>query len=418
MNNYKQLIARLFSRNLFGGMKLGLENINRLDAAMSHPHRSFNTIHVAGTNGKGSVSGKIAKALELAGYRVGLFTSPHISCFRERIRINGKMIPEKAIEKILSKIFELADRKNIPATYFELTTMLALQYFSRQKVDFAVLETGLGGRWDATNIVTPVLSVITSISLDHTETLGNTRLEIAREKAGIIKTGVPVVVGVRACPETIKEIALWKRSVCIEVGVRNSSFDRENRNIAKAALLHLRRSYNITDTAIMEGLRSILPCRFEVISKDKILSEGIDKKPEVVVLDVAHNPDAFERLFLSIARSFPDKPIRIVTGISKGKDLKACFGSILQRTKSLHLVEASNGRGYTLREMESVLAEKGVKPESLGRSVRYTMESAMGLAAERNEVLLVCGSFFIMGEARKFLGMKEAQDLFDMNERF
>lgn len=418
MNNYKQLIARLFSRNLFGGMKLGLENINRLDTAMAHPHRNFNIIHVAGTNGKGSVSGKIAKALELAGYRVGLFTSPHISCFRERIRINGKMIPEKAIEKILSKIFDLVDRKNIPATYFELTTMLAFQYFSRQKVDFAVLETGLGGRWDATNIVTPILSVITSISLDHTETLGTTKQEIAREKAGIIKMGVPVVVGARACPEIIKEIALWKRSVCIDVGVRNSSFDRENRNIAKAALLQIRRRHNITDTAIMEGLRFSMPCRFEVIPKEKIVAESEEKKPEAVVLDVAHNPDALERLFLSIARTFPDKPIRIVTGVSKGKDLKACFGSILQRTKSLHLVEASNGRGYTLREMEGVLAQKGIKPESLGRSVRHTMENAMGLAAKHKEILLVCGSFFIMGEARKVLGMKEPQDLFDMNERF
>ena len=418
MNNYKQLVARLFSRNLFGGMKLGLENIHRLDTAMGHPHRNYNTIHVAGTNGKGSVSGKIAKALELAGYRVGLFTSPHISCFRERIRINSKMIPEKSIEKILPKIFELVDRKNIPATYFELTTMLALQYFSRQKVDFVVLETGLGGRWDATNIVTPVLSVITSISLDHTQTLGNTKHEIAREKAGIIKTGVPVIVGARACPEVIKEIALWKRSVCIDVGVRNSSFDRENRNIAKAALLNLRRRHNITDTAIMEGLRHTLPCRFEVISKDKIESKEIEEKPEAVVLDVAHNPDAFDRLFISLARSFPEKSIRIVAGVSKGKDLKACFSSILQRTKALHLVEASNDRGYTLKEMESVLAQSGVKPSSMGRSVRHTMETAMALAAEKNEILLVCGSFFIMGEARRFLGLKEPQDLFDMNERF
>ena len=181
---YLDLIQHLLTVNLEAGIKLGLQNVERLQEILHYPDRSFTSIHVAGTNGKGSVCIKVARALEKAGYRTGLYTSPHISSFRERIRINGKMITEEAVESILPPLFKVIEEAGIPATFFEITTFLAFLYFAREKVDFAVLETGLGGRLDATNIVSPCLSVITSISLDHTEILGGSCEEIAHEKGG------------------------------------------------------------------------------------------------------------------------------------------------------------------------------------------------------------------------------------------
>ena len=194
---YQTFINRLFAINLHGGMKLGLKNMETLNAMLGTPTQHFKCIHVAGTNGKGSVVYKIAKSLEKEGLRVGLYTSPHISSFRERIQINGQLIDESSVVAGLSRIFEEIDKSKIPATFFEITTALALKYFADQKVDYVVLETGLGGRLDATNIVTPVLSIITSISLEHTEYLGSTLEAIAKEKGGIIKPYVPIFIGPR-----------------------------------------------------------------------------------------------------------------------------------------------------------------------------------------------------------------------------
>ena len=261
MFSYRDLVLRLFSRNVFSFMKLGLENIKSLSVLLDNPYRKFKSIHIAGSNGKGSVANKIAKSLEFSGYRVGLFTSPHISCFRERICINGEMISEEDVEKILSEIFALCEEENIMATFFEMTTMLAFQYFAQEEVDFAVIETGLGGRMDATNIITPILSVVTSISLEHTDLLGKTKEEIAREKAGIIKPGIPVVVGPRACQRVMKEAALWNRSVYISVKKKNMDFEEENKNLAFFALSYLKKNHQIEDQAIQRGLCFRAPCR-------------------------------------------------------------------------------------------------------------------------------------------------------------
>lgn len=192
---YQDLLKKLFAVNLHGGIKLGLKNIQQLNQLLGNPIAQFKSIHVAGTNGKGSVVTKIAKGLEEEGFRVGLYTSPHISCFRERIKINGRMIDEASVTSILERIFNVIEQEKIAATFFEITTALAFLYFAKQRVDFAVLETGLGGRLDATNIVTPLLSIITSISLEHVEQLGETIDAIASEKAGIIKPNIPVLIG-------------------------------------------------------------------------------------------------------------------------------------------------------------------------------------------------------------------------------
>ena len=182
-----------YERQGAGGYKPGLQTSLDLDQLFGHPHRNYRIIHVAGTNGKGSVSHMLAAMLQLSGFRVGLFTSPHFVDFRERIRVNGQMISQDEVVQFVETFLKVG----YPGTpsFFEITSTMAFSYFADQHVDFAVIETGLGGRLDSTNIVTPILSVITNVSFDHTEFLGNTLSEIAAEKAGIIKPGVPVVIG-------------------------------------------------------------------------------------------------------------------------------------------------------------------------------------------------------------------------------
>ena len=197
--NYLFTQTPMFEKLGVSGYKEGLENTLALDEHFGHPHKNFRSIHIAGTNGKGSCAHTIAAILQQCGYKVGLYTSPHLVDFRERIRINGQPIPENYVVNFVEKEREFFEPLN--PTFFELTTALAFQYFREMQIDIAVIEVGLGGRLDCTNIITPILSVITNISLDHTQLLGNSLEQIAMEKAGIIKNGVPVVIG-EALPET------------------------------------------------------------------------------------------------------------------------------------------------------------------------------------------------------------------------
>lgn len=195
---FNQLPA--FEKTGISGYKPGLDNVEKLSALFGSPQKSIKRmIHVAGTNGKGSTSHTLAAILQSAGYKVGLFTSPHLLDFRERIRVNGQMIPESAVIDFIRRYTN--KRSELKPTFFELTTIMALEYFFKENVDIAVIEVGLGGRLDSTNIITPILSIITNISLDHTDLLGDTPAQIAKEKAGIIKEGIPVVIGECDCPE-------------------------------------------------------------------------------------------------------------------------------------------------------------------------------------------------------------------------
>lgn len=197
--NYLFTQTPMFEKQGLGGYKEGLENSLALDEHLGHPHRNFRSIHIAGTNGKGSCAHTLASILQQCGYKVGLYTSPHLVDFRERIRINGQPIPENYVVDFVEKEKEFFEP--LKPTFFELTTALAFQYFSDMQIDIAVIEVGLGGRLDCTNIITPILSVITNISRDHTQLLGHSLEQIAIEKAGIIKKGIPVVIG-EALPET------------------------------------------------------------------------------------------------------------------------------------------------------------------------------------------------------------------------
>lgn len=402
--NYPQILKRLFSVNEYKGMKLGLKNIQDIDPLLKNPSQAFTSIHIAGTNGKGSVSTKIAAACEAAGYKVGLYTSPHLSCFRERIRINGHMISEEKVESYMNKLYSLCDENGIQATFFELTTMMAFMHFAEEKVDFAVLETGLGGRLDATNISKPVLSIITSISLEHTEILGNTIEEIAREKAGIIKLGVPVIIGPKVPLGVIQPIALEKKTCCFQVTGEFADYHEENNAIAKQAL----ESLEIPQNAIEAGLKELPPCRLQIFSRANLLEAGHTQPlPKAVVLDVAHNPDGMIQLLKALRHTFRSIPLRFIIGLSSNKDVTGCLKAIQNEGVAFHFVEADSDRAAPKDFLAKELLSLGVAVDKI--FCEDSIQSAIN-AGKNDEVVVVCGTFFIMGQARRALGINEPQD--------
>lgn len=364
--------------------------MQRLTAHFDHPERSFKAIHVGGTNGKGSVSTKIAAALQFSGYCTGLFTSPHISSYCERMTINGELISEEDVASLLTEIFTVLDKENMTATFFEITTLLGFIYFAKQKVDFAVFEVGIGGRLDATNVLEPEISVITSISLDHTELLGHTLEAIAREKGGIIKPKTPVILGLHAPFSVLETIAEEKSSPIQQVTDSFRTFDQENSAVARLALNELAKTIPLSNAAIESGLKKRPACRYE----------WIDDNPPTLI-DVAHNPEGLKSLFAWLRLEKPDQPFRILFGLSKSKDIEGCLDVIIKNGSAFHLVQAPNERSASLSLLENCLKSRGVQalaePDFLEGLVR-----AKKMAKEREEVLVICGSFFIIDRVLQF----------------
>ena len=353
--------------------------LDELLQSLGHPELNYPTIHVAGTNGKGSVSTKIAKVLQRAGYKVGLFTSPHIQNYRERIQISGHEIPDDDIQRLLVPLME-----RFPSyCFFDYTTLLAFQYFSEQKIDVAVIEAGIGGLFDTTNVVHPRLSIITSIGLDHTEILGSTLDEIAFQKAGIIKPGVPVVIGPKARYNPIHEQARLKNSPLIEVDAPPGDFDLENQAIARVALCELRSQFPFSEDDLAKGLLEKPPCRFERIGR--------------FVLDVAHNVEGLEGLVKTWNHNYPKKKFNAVVGLSSDKDLAGCLEVMSQNAEHIFLVSAGTNRAATAEQLGEILSSKRIS----NYTTCDTIESAIARALACDQDILVCGSFYIMKQARE-----------------
>ncbi|KAF3362089.1 Folylpolyglutamate synthase [Chlamydiales bacterium STE3] len=399
---YAKTIHQLFHAKNFGGVKLGLQNIQLLLEKLDHPEKMFKSIHIAGTNGKGSVAHKMAKAYELAGFRVGLFTSPHISCFRERIQINGSLISEEEATRLLQKIFDLQKKLGVSSTFFELTTLLGFLYFAEQKADVAVIETGLGGRLDATNVIVPEVSIITSIALDHTEILGNSIEEITLEKAGIIKENIPIVIGPTVPKSLIEPIARQKKAPLIQVQGSFSSYEEENCAVAKAAMELIDFPLQMAQNA----LKALPPCRFELFSESP-----------PILLDVAHNPAGLIACFKRLKRNYPHTPFHVIIGLSKSKDIAKCLEILLsENPEHIYLVEAKNERGLDVNVLREGCLSMGFSQNKIScyRSIAHAIT-----VAKRNQSdkpLLITGTFFIMGDARKALGLVEPLDPIDLNE--
>jgi dihydrofolate synthase / folylpolyglutamate synthase len=376
--NYLEKLEKLYVLNTSKMMKLGLEQPRALHKALGSPADQLNIVHVAGTNGKGSVCFKVAASLQDAGYSVGLFSSPHISTYRERIRVNGEMISEQNVAEGLSKIFTTG----VSATFFEVTTLLALDYFAKEKVDWVVLETGLGGRLDATNIVTPKVSVITTIGFDHCQFLGNTIEDITKEKAGIIKSGVPVVVGPKVPVEFLKVENLHP------VKGPFNHFEEENQAIVTKVL-------EVLDVPVGEGVTLVPSCRFE-----KLVAND-----QEYILDVAHNPQGIKSLFERLSLDNPT----VICGMSEGKDLQSSLLTILEFTNNLSLVSGSHPRIASLEEMLETIPDQRINTYNTVTDAIRSLESTQ-------EPIIICGSFFIMEEARRALGIYEPTDAMSLHE--
>ncbi|MBP6064071.1 MAG: bifunctional folylpolyglutamate synthase/dihydrofolate synthase [Bacteroidales bacterium] len=398
--------------------KPGLESMLRFDNALGNPHKKFMSIHVAGTNGKGSVAHMIAAVLQKTGAKIGLYTSPHLTDFRERIRINGEMVSREFVYDFLLKWKPFME-ENKPS-FFEITTAMAFDYFAKEGVDIAVIETGLGGRLDSTNIITPILSVITNIALDHCEQLGNTLGEIAREKAGIIKYNVPVIVGevlystrpvfVRKAKEMESKIIFAQEDKYKDVKIADYNLDLkgeyQNVNIRTVLTALYQLSINDkfqnlihnnwSDALIREALQNVavstgLRGRWEYL---------ISNPP--VLCDTGHNANGLEFVFAQL-RSLKPKRLFIILGFVADKKLDAIMG-MMPHNAYYFLTQAKIPRALDANILAERVFKLGIKGE-VKPSVEEAINSFKKVQKE-GDLLFIGGSNFIVAEAINFFENK------------
>lgn len=354
-----------------------LERMRLFACAFGNPESTYPIVHVAGSNGKGSVSWKIAQCLQLTGYRVGLYTSPHIHDFEERVRINGAPISSEEFAEGAARVLQMEKNFPIQLVFFDILTLIAWNWFAKNKVDIAIIEAGLGGRKDSTNIITPILSVITSISLEHTHILGETLEAVAREKYGIIKRGVPVVVGAAAQVFPIKEIALDLHAPLHAVETSRPHYDLANQATAALALQVLAPRFRSDP----KGLATRPPCRFELVGK--------------CLLDVAHNPDAFSHLIQALKERFPQQAFRFIIGMCQDKDYASCLRQVAEVAEHIYLVPLETIRSATVEQLAESLIQVGYERYTSCASVTEAIEQALQSSAQ----VVVTGSFSLMKAA-------------------
>ena len=385
--SYEETVEWLFSKRSLPHRKPGLEKMLSACQALGSPQEAFSAVHVAGTNGKGSVCTKIAKGYELSGMVTGLFTSPHIFSFCERIQINGEPIPPSAVVDGISFIRKIVS--NIESlTFFEITTLLCFWWYRVMGVEMAILEVGLGGRFDATNVCMPDLCVITSISLDHTALLGTTPEEIATEKAGIVKRGVPTIIG----PRVPLEVVLREPEVSEVVQVDGvwEDFDDENSQIAAVGMRKLR----LSEECIAEAIRYRPPCRFQEVPRERLLARW-GCAPPAVILDVGHNPDGIQHLLMKARHAFPASRFCVLFSVSKDKDVLEMVNLLSKECDIVICTQSASHRAMPAAELAALVRsiggsaiEASVPSEAFARALR--------LATELNTPLLVAGTFTIL----------------------
>lgn len=380
------------------GYRIDLENTHRLMEVLEHPERKFRCIHVAGTNGKGSVSHMLASVLQEAGFKTGLYTSPHLIDFRERVRINGQLIPEQAAMDFVATNREVFD--TIGLSFFEYTVGLAFDYFARQQVDIAIIETGLGGRLDSTNVVSPLLCGITNIGLDHQDTLGETLEAIAGEKAGIIKPGIPVVIGRRQAETKAvfeqmatrqnaplhyaESMELPELSVTLE-----GSYQQENARTAVALLSLLPAEFSVPTNTMEKGVQNVYR-NTGLLGRWQTLAT----KP-LVICDNGHNTEGITTVLENIAAT-PHNKLHIVFGAVAEKELNAIF-TMLPANASYYYCRPDIPRGLavqTLVEQAELAGRAGRSFLSVGEAVK-----AARVQANDDDLIFIGGSTFVVAEA-------------------
>ena len=402
--NYNDTVNWMFSklpmyqRQGASAFKKDLTNTIAISEHLGNPHQKFKSIHVAGTNGKGSTSHMLASILQEAGYKVGLYTSPHLKDFRERIKINGEMISKATVMNFVKKNQSFLERQQL--SFFEMTVGLAFDYFAKQKVDMAVVEVGLGGRLDSTNIITPVVSVITNIGLDHTQMLGDTLEKIAFEKAGIIKENIPVVIGERQeeTEHVFIEIAKNKsapiyfaedKAIDIYESDLKGNYQQKNiKTVVSASNIVKEKGFTITEKHIENGLLHVvkntgLQGRWQVLQKEPM-----------IVCDTAHNREGLTYVMQQLREQHFNK-LHIVLGVVNDKDLQSVL-PLFPKDATYYFCKPDVPRGLEVQ----ILQEKAKEVGLLGKrydSVREAHNEALKSAAT-DDLIFVGGSTFVVAE--------------------
>mgnify|MGYP006142718017 FL=1 len=378
--------------------KEDLTNTIELLEYLDNPHQRFKTVHVAGTNGKGSTSHMLASVLHEAGFKVGLYTSPHLKDFRERIKVNGRMISKDAVSTFVAQNKTFFEANEL--SFFEMTVGLAFSYFEKKAVDIAIIEVGLGGRLDSTNVITPEVAVITNIGLDHTQFLGDTLSKIAREKAGIIKPNVPVVIG-ETLPESkvvFTEIAdKNKASISFAENQDASKYETDllgdyqelNKRTVLSALTVLKnQGWKVSEKAVVKGLKNTVQ-NTGILGRWQVLQDN----PKVIC-DTAHNPDGL-KLTLNQLKSETYERLHIVLGTVDEKDLSTIL-SLFPVDAVYYFCKPDVPRGLNMKTLEHKAATFGLFGE-VYLSVKMAYRNALKNANE-NDVIFIGGSTFTVAE--------------------
>lgn len=424
--NYKEALHYIENTGKFG-MNFGLQRIERLCELLGNPEKKLKVIHVGGTNGKGSTTTFISSILANQGYRVGIYTSPYIERFTERIKINSDEISEEDVARLVNELVphidKIVEEGLEHPTEFEIITAAAFKYFAEKEVDFVVLEVGLGGRFDATNVVIPLISTITTISYDHVGVLGNTLDKIASEKAGIIKEGRPVVLypQEKEAMDVLVETAKQKNAKIYYVTDKDFNitsdtvdgivFDVKGKKEYKGIKINLLgahqvmnsmtalsaidtlmdEGYEISDEAIYKGFEAARwPGRFEVLSTSPY-----------VVLDGCHNIQGIAALVNAVRKYFGDKTIKIACGILKDKDYSDMVKNLASIGSEFITVTPNSDRALAAEDLKAVFESHG-KPAYAANSIEEAVKKGLEIT-NKDEVLIFCGSLYMIGEARTTL---------------
>ena len=397
----------------YKGQKNGLENMRALLAALGNPQNQFRSVHIAGTNGKGSTAAYTESILRQAGYRTGMYTSPYLITYNERVQVMGKPIPDADLISLTSRIRQVTEtllEKNVFPTTFELGTALAFAYFAQQKVDFAVIEVGIGGRLDSTNVILPEIALVAAIGLDHTKILGDTVEAIAREKAGIFKPDVPCVVQdqqdsiVQVFRETARErgcpLTIAPMPEILEQGAHGAKFrldgiDYETRLCGRHQLKNASlaicamKELGVDQTAIRAGIaRAKWPCRLEWVNG--------------VLIDGAHNPQGARALRDYLESCFPGEKITLVTGMMRDKQMEACAAILAPLCKKVICTAVEESRAASPEELAEVYAREGAAVQAVA-GVGNALEQAMA----EDGIRVFAGSLYIAGAVRELLAGSE-----------
>ncbi len=413
-SDYSQAVGYLYGLQKFG-IKLGLERTQKLLDSLGNPQKGMKFIHVAGTNGKGSVCAFLESILKVAGFKVGFYSSPHLVRFTERFRINGKEIEKDAVAALTDEVRAASDPDD-PLTFFEATTVMALSFFAREKTDFAIMEVGMGGRLDSTNVINPIAAGITNVSMEHQQYLGSRLLDIAYEKGGVIKKGVEVVTGVTqpSLVDLYGRIADEKGAKLLRIGkdiryrtttsgLHYYGTDRKMEGIE----LSLKGVFQSRNAAIALGILEIVEQKGFVVEEDHV-REGLKSTfwpgrlqvfstEPALVLDGSHNPGAIRTIVSTLDKTFSFKRLILVIGIMADKDI----GSMLKE-----IVPISDYVIYTRPVYERAADPRVLYEKARGLGVSGEIASDIPLAlarakalADPKDLILVCGSLFTVGEA-------------------